>query len=199
MIGGMLQILVIEQRQLPPNSAAHRVEMPHANRQADRPRHPQGQALRQAQEAGRRRRDVLELHATGARYWRLKYRMAGKEKRLSLGVYPETGLRDARGRRDEARRQIAAGIDPSDKRKAAKEAAITRAELSRLVAQGNAAPGTFEHVAREWLGTVHEVKVSPGHAERTRIRLEQDAFPWLGHRPIADIEAPELLQCLRRV
>lgn len=125
--------------------------------------------------------------------------MAGKEKRLSLGVYPETGLRDARGRRDEARRQIAAGIDPSDKRKAAKEAAITRAELSRLVAQGNAAPGTFEHVAREWLGTVHEVKVSPGHAERTRIRLEQDAFPWLGHRPIADIEAPELLQCLRRV
>ena len=61
------------------------------------------------------------------------------------------------------------------------------------------APGTFEAVAREWLSTVHEVKVSAGHAERTRIRLEQDAFPWIGRRPIAEVEAPELLQVLRKV
>ena len=59
--------------------------------------------------------------------------------------------------------------------------------------------GTFEHVAREWLATIHEGKVSEGHADRTRIRLEQDAFPWLGRRPIAYIEAPELLQALRKV
>ena len=59
--------------------------------------------------------------------------------------------------------------------------------------------GTFEYVAREWLATVHEAKVSEGHADRTRIRLEQDVFPWLGRRPIGEIEAPELLQCLRRV
>ncbi len=60
-------------------------------------------------------------------------------------------------------------------------------------------PGTFEHVGREWLVTVHEVKVSAGHAERTRVRLEQDVFLWIGRRSIVDIEAPELLQCLRRV
>ena len=60
-------------------------------------------------------------------------------------------------------------------------------------------PGSFEHVAREWLTTVHDAKVSTGHAERTRIRLEQHVFPWLGRRPIAEIEAPELLQTLRRI
>lgn len=60
-------------------------------------------------------------------------------------------------------------------------------------------PGSFEAVAREWLVTVHDHKVSAGHAERTRIRLEQMVFPWLGGKPIGEIEAPELLQCLRRV
>jgi hypothetical protein len=54
-------------------------------------------------------------------------------------------------------------------------------------------------VAREWLTTQHEAKVTPSHAQRTRIRLEQDAFPWLGRRPLGEIEAPEPLQCLRRV
>lgn len=59
--------------------------------------------------------------------------------------------------------------------------------------------GTFEHVARDWLKTVHEPKVSEGHSERTRIRFEQDVFPWLGRRPFAEIESPELLECLRRI
>ncbi|WP_155935889.1 phage integrase central domain-containing protein [Methylibium sp. T29-B] len=72
-------------------------------------------------------------------------------------------------------------------------------EAQALAAAGLPGPGTFEHVAREWLTTVHQVKVSAGHAERTRIRLEQDVFPWLGRRPIAELEAPELLTCLRRV
>ncbi len=74
-----------------------------------------------------------------------------------------------------------------------------KAEAARMVAAGLPGPGTFEHVAREWLATVHEAKVSAGHAQRTRIRLEQDAFPWLGRRPIGEIEAPALLQRLRRV
>ncbi len=105
----------------------------------------------------------------------------------------------ARARRREARKLVAAGIDPSAARKADKAARAAKAEAARLVAEGQAAPGTFEAVAREWLTTVHEVKVSAGHAARTRIRLEQDVFPWLGTRPIGEIEAPELLQCLRRV
>ena len=68
-----------------------------------------------------------------------------------------------------------------------------------MQAAGLPGQGTFEHVAREWLTTAHEAKVSAGHSERTRIRLEQDAFPWLGRRAIAEIEAPELLQVLRKV
>ena len=72
-------------------------------------------------------------------------------------------------------------------------------ESHRLIAAGLPGPGTFEAVARDWLKTVHEVKVSAGHAERTRIRLERDAFPWIGRRPIGEIEAPELLLALRKV
>ena len=141
----------------------------------------------------------LELHPNGSRYWRMKYRFGGTEKRLAFGVYPEVTLADARKRRDEARKLAATGVDPGDQRKAEKEATLARAEASRLAAAGLPGPGTFEHVGREWLVTVHEVKVSAGHAERTRIRLEQDVFPWIGRRAIVDIEAPELLQCLRRV
>lgn len=69
----------------------------------------------------------------------------------------------------------------------------------RLADAGLPPAGSFEAVARDWLATVHTAKVSTGHADRTRIRLEQDAFPWIGRRTMAEIEAPELLQCLRRV
>jgi len=141
----------------------------------------------------------LELHPNGARYWRLKYRIAGTEKRLSLGVYPETTLAQARRRRDDARALIAEGTDPSSERKASKEALKAKVEIQRIVADGKPLPGTFESVAREWLTTVHTVKVSANHAERTRIRFEKDAFPWIGIRPIAEIDAPELLKVLRRV
>lgn len=68
-----------------------------------------------------------------------------------------------------------------------------------MVAKGLPVAGTFEFVAREWLTTIHEHKVSAGHAERTRARLEQNIFPWLGGKPIDEIEAPDLLQALRRV
>lgn len=141
----------------------------------------------------------LELHPNGSRYWRMKYRFGGAEERLAFGVYSEVSLADARKPRDDARKLIATGTAPSEQRKAEKEATAAKAEASRLAAAGLPGPGTFEHVAREWLATVHEVKVSAGHAGRTRKRLEQYAFPWLGRRPIAEIEAPELLQCLRRV
>jgi integrase len=135
----------------------------------------------------------------GVGWWRLRYWIDGRENRLSLGTYPETGLRAARVRRDAARTLIAAGGDPSLARKADKAERAHEREVEALADAGMPGPGTFEHVAREWLTTQHAVKVSAGHAERTRIRLEQDAFPWIGARPVGDIEPPELLACLRRV
>lgn len=135
----------------------------------------------------------------GGGWWRLRYWIASRENRLSLGIYPDVSLASARKRRDDARKLIAAGTDPSDTRKAEKAATAVKAEAQALADAGLPGFGTFEHVAREWLATVHEVKVSVGHAERTRIRLEQDAFPWLGRRPIGEIDAPEVLACLRRV
>jgi len=142
---------------------------------------------------------TLEAQPSGSGWWRLRYWVAGKANRLSVGVYPDTSLADARQRRDEARRKVAGGDDPSEARKADRAAKALQAEASRLAEAGLPGPGTFEFVARDWLNTIHGVRVSPGHAERTRIRLEQDAFPWIGRRPIGEIEAPELLQVLRRV
>lgn len=162
-------------------------------------------ATKMACEAGKARRisdgGGLYLHAqpNGGGWWRLRYFHGGKEGMLSLGIYPEVSLADARKRRDAARRLVASGIDPSAARKADKAVAVAKIEAQTLAEAGQPGVGTFEAVAREWLATVHQVKVSAGHADRTRIRLEQDAFPWLGRRPIAEIEAPELLAALRRV
>jgi integrase len=142
---------------------------------------------------------TLIARPDGAGWWRLRYWLASRENRLSLGTYPAVTLAEARKRRDDARTLIASGGDPSQARKADKIAEAARVEANRLAAEGLPGPGTFEHVARDWLATKHEPEVSEGHAERTRIRFEQDAFPWLGRRPIAEIEAPELLACLRRV
>jgi integrase len=129
----------------------------------------------------------LEVAPSGGKWWRLKYRHGGKEKRISLGTYPDTSLKDARERRDLARKDLASGIDPGTKRKAEKE---TRAVV---------AANTFEAVAREWHKTVHVVKVTEGHAARTLTRLEQDAFPWIGAAPISEVTAPRLLEMLRKV
>ena len=135
----------------------------------------------------------------GAHGWRFDYSHCGKRKSLSFGTYPDTGLALARVKADEARKIIAEGTDPSDVRKAIKSDRDRQAEAQALADAGLPGAGTFEAVAREWLATQHEIKVSPGHAERTRIRLEQDAFPWIGRRPVGDIEPPELLACLRRI
>lgn len=128
----------------------------------------------------------LEVMPTGAKYWRLKYRHIGKEKRLALGVYPEVSLKDARTKRDTARSLIADGLDPSAQKKAAKAAAVTRATSN------------FENVAREWFSK-HSPSWASSHADKIIRRLERDVFPWLGRRPIAEITAPELLTVLRRI
>jgi len=135
----------------------------------------------------------------GSHGWRLDYTINGVRKNLSLGTYPDTGLALARKKADEARRLVSQGIDPSDHRKAAKAEAQRQREAQRLADAGLPSVDSFEAVAREWLASVHSAKVSEGHAERTKLRFEQDVFPWLGRRPLRAIDAPELLECLRRV
>ena len=126
----------------------------------------------------------LEVNPSGGKWWRWKYRFAGKEKRLSFGVYPDVSLKFAREKRDAARQQFAAGTDPAEARKA-----------ERLAQAG---AESFEAIAREW-----HAKFSPGwvasHGDRILRRLEKDLFPWLGKRPIAEVKAPELLAVLRRI
>ena len=128
----------------------------------------------------------LEVAPSGGKWWRLKYRFGGKEKRLSLGVYPDVSLKDARERRDEARKLLANEVDPSENRKAKKAAKLERAANS------------FEVVAREWFGK-HSPNWSANHSDRIIRRLERDIFPWIGGKPIADITAPQLLEVIRRI
>lgn len=142
---------------------------------------------------------ILDVRPTGSGWWRLRYWLNGAEGMVSLGTYPEVSLAGARARRDDARKLVAKGINPSAQRKADKDIQRARAAVEKIIAKGAPVPGSFEAVAREWLITVHSVKVSAGHAERTRIRFENDIFPFIGTRPISEIEAPELLATLRRI
>lgn len=122
----------------------------------------------------------------GARYWRLAYRFAGKQKTLALGVYPEVSLVDARERREETRKLLAKDIDPSENRKAQK------------LSKGDRAENSFEVVAREWFEKF-SANWAENHSGRIIRRLERDIFPWIGGKPIAEIKAPELVATLRRI
>jgi integrase len=135
----------------------------------------------------------LEIAPSGGKLWRWKYRFGGKEKRLSLGVYTSAGsntvevnLEQARKLAEDARRLVREGVDPSQARKAEK---LEKAQQSE---------NTFEAVTREW----HSKKSptwAPEHATRVLRRMELHLFPFIGNRPIAEIEAPELLGALRHV
>lgn len=120
------------------------------------------------------------------KYWRLDYRFMGKRNTLALGVYPAVTLGMARQRRDEAIKMLADGIDPSR----AKQAAKADAEA--------AAVNTVEAAGRAWLA-LHTDRWSPSHYTRERRNLEKDVFPYLGRRPIGDVEPPELLKVIRKV
>jgi integrase len=128
----------------------------------------------------------LLISPAGGKWWRLKYRFGGKEKLLSLGTYPEVSLSEAREKRDQARKLLAADVDPGENRKAQK-AAKTDSDAN-----------SFEVIGREWFG-----KFSPSwaasHADKIIRRLERDVFPWIGKQPIADITAPVLLATMRRI
>jgi Arm DNA-binding domain len=128
----------------------------------------------------------LLVTATGGKWWRFKYRFGGKEKLLSLGTYPDVTLKEARERRDEARKLIAADIDPSVQRTILK---ATKAER---------AANSFEIVAREWYAK-HSTGWVPSHGIRILRRLEADIFPWIGGRPVAEITASELLAVIRKI
>ncbi|QPK14599.1 tyrosine-type recombinase/integrase [Pectobacterium versatile] len=128
----------------------------------------------------------LMVHPNGSKYWRLQYRFDGKQKTLALGVYPEITLSEARQRRDEAKRQIATGTDPSEQKKVDKQLRQTLVD------------NTFKAIALEW----HEYKRpnwSKGYAEDLMEAFENDIFPDIGKRPIAEIKPLEMLTSLRKL
>ena len=128
----------------------------------------------------------LLVTPSGGKLWRMKYRFDGKEKLISFGSYPEVPLIRAREKRDEARSLIADGVDPSDNRRAQKAAKVDRAANS------------FEVIAREWF-EARKPNWAPSHSGRLIKRLENDVFPWIGGRPIAEISAPEILSVMKRI
>ncbi len=143
---------------------------------------PSDKPIKQADEKGL----FLLVTPAGGKWWRLKYRFNGKERALSLGIYPDVSLKEARERRDAARKLLAGGVDPSEHRKTQRAAKMERAANS------------FEAVAREWFAK-HYPRWAASHADKILARLENDVFPWLGGKPIAEITAPMVLACLRRI
>jgi integrase len=124
--------------------------------------------------------------------------LTGRENRLSLGTYPDVPLKLARERRDDARKLIAAGTDPSEARKADKAADAVDAEAARLAAAGLPGPGTFEHAAREWHAYM-AASWAPTHAVKVLALLTNDLFPYIGARLLADLTPTELLKNAQRV
>lgn len=128
----------------------------------------------------------LELTLAGGRYWRMKYRHGGKEKRLAFGVYPAVGLKDARDQAATARKALALGDDPGALRKAAKAKAA------------HEAVNTFEAVADEWLRH-QSSRWEPLTMQRIRASLEADIFPALGTRPLASIKPGEIMAAVKLI
>lgn len=128
----------------------------------------------------------LLISPNGSRWWRLKYRVAGKEKLLSLGVYPEVSLKAARERRDELRKQLQAGTDPGQNRRAEKQL--------QAVAMSN----TFEGIANEWLA-LHTKRLSPPASRRTDGCSTPTWCRHFGQDAISDITPARILATLRLI
>jgi hypothetical protein len=129
----------------------------------------------------------LEVAVSGGKWWRFRYHFDGKEKRLSLGVYPKVGLKAARMKRDEARQLLDDGVDPGAQRKAKNQVSCRDGD-----------PDSFESVAREWFA-----RFSPNWAESHSVqiiqRLERDVFPWIGSKNAGQISPAMVLAVLRRI
>ena len=128
----------------------------------------------------------VEVTPAGGKRWRWKYRIEGREKLLSMGVYPDVPLVLARVRRDDARKLLANGVDPSLHRQATK------------LAQAEGSANSFEVIGREWFAK-HQSGWAISHSSKVIARLEKDVFPFIGSRPIAQIAASELLKVLQRI
>lgn len=129
----------------------------------------------------------LEVAPAGGKWWRLKYRIGGREKRISLGVYPTVGLKEARERREAAKKLLSQAIDPGEHKKQAKAAAAEAVEQAT----------TFEAVAREWYGKKH-IAWTPGHQKKILSRLENQLFPCLGNRPFSSLEVSDYLGAIQK-
>ena len=128
----------------------------------------------------------LSVETAGGKLWRLKYRFSGKEKKLSLGAYPETGLKEARGKRDEARKLLDAGIDPGAQRRIDK--------LGKALQAAN----TFQAIADEYIAKKTREGLAQVTLAKARWLLSLLATK-IGSRPIIEITVPELLAALRAV
>lgn len=147
----------------------------------------------------------LLVHTNGSRYWRMDYRFAGKRKTLALGVMPETTLKEARAKRDDARKQISDGIDPAEVRKTEKYTVTEQrrqqseaAVIERLIQEGEAVPDSFKAVALEWEAT-HMANKADSHKKKVMGRLERDVFPYLGNLRAEAVTAPLVLEIIRRI
>lgn len=128
----------------------------------------------------------LLIEPNGSKSWRFRYRFAGKPKMISLGVYPTITLADARSRRDDARKLVAEGKNPSEVRKEQKIALQTESESA------------FEKIATEW-HQMKSTKWSVGYASDIMEAFQNDIFPYVGTRPIGEIKPLELLSVLRKI
>ena len=128
----------------------------------------------------------LEVTPSGTKLWRLKYRLHGKEKRISIGAYPAVSIADARKAKDEIKRDIKGGIDPVLKR-------LQAAQTQALNQQQN-----FKSITLEWYGKQISLW-KPKHAQIIKHRLEKYIFPFLGSFPLADIKPLMMLNCLQRI
>ncbi|MFO1257253.1 MAG: integrase arm-type DNA-binding domain-containing protein [Gammaproteobacteria bacterium] len=128
----------------------------------------------------------LEVAPSGGKWWRFKFRFRGKEKRLSLGVYPEITLKEARERRDALRKLISNGVDPAEHRKIVKTDSLEQAANS------------FEIIAKECF-IKFKPTWSPSHANKVIQLFERDIFPWIGNAPVIELTPVQLLTVLRRI
>lgn len=128
----------------------------------------------------------LLVHPNGSKYWRLKYRFLGKERVLALGVYPGTSLKEARNKKNEAKKLIEQNIDPAQRKKQEKASHLINAENS------------FEKIAYEWL-EIRKQSITEKYAAMIERRIKQDAFPIIGSYPITDITSSDLLRMLRGI
>ena len=158
----------------PPTMKLNEQKCKHATREKDGSKIFDGKGL------------YLELHRNGSKYWRYKYRIAGKERLYCIGVYPEIGLSEARELHREAHKLVANGIDPTQTK---------RQEKTEQQSKGN---NTFESLAREW-HTHKQSEWTEKYAITIMGRLESDIFPQIGFYPISDLTVPVLLTMLRQI